>query len=160
MTSTSTVTLDGVTLEQTSSAGHQPPRRGFTLIEVLVVIVVIAVLATVVAPNLFQHVGMARETAARSQMEILGVALDSYRLHVGRYPTTQEGLGALWERPAGAPATWRGPYLRKQVPLDPWGNAYIYSSPSARDAAGYSLLTHGADGRQGGSGEAADIVAP
>lgn len=131
--------------------------RGFTLIEILVVIVVIAILATLVAPNVFQHVGAARETTARAQMEILGAALDAYRLHVGRYPTTQEGLAALWERPAGAPATWRGPYLRRAVPLDPWGQPYEYRSPPEAGQGGYELRSLGADGRRGGEGDGTDV---
>ena len=133
-------------------------RRGFTLIEILVVVVVIAILATLVAPNVFRHVGTARETTARSQIEMLGAALDAYRLHVGRYPSTQEGLGALWVRPASAPATWRGPYLRKQVPLDPWGSGYVYASPGDVNREGYDRLSLGADGRRGGEGEDADIT--
>jgi len=123
------------------------------------VIVIIAVLGTIVAPNVFQHIGTARETTARSQMELLGIALDAHRLHVGRYPTTQEGLGALWDRPSSAPSTWRGPYLRKPVPLDPWGHPYIYESPGTLNPLGYDLLSMGADAKRGGSGEAADIVA-
>jgi len=133
-------------------------RNGFTLIEILVVIVVIAILATLVAPNVFQHVGTARETTARAQIEMLGAALDAYRLHVGRYPTTQEGLEALWTRPAGAPTTWHGPYLRKRVPLDPWGNAYEYASPGELDREGYALRSLGADGRRGGDAGGEDIT--
>lgn len=132
--------------------------RGFTLIEILVVVVIIAILATLVAPNVFQHVGSARETTARSQVEMLGVALDAYRLHVGRYPTSQEGLTALWERPAGAASTWRGPYLRKAVPLDPWGNAYAFLSPGTENRDGYDLVSFGSDGERGGTGAAADIT--
>ncbi len=134
------------------------PRSGFTLIEILVVIVVIAILATLVAPNVLQHVGTARETTARSQIEMFGAALDAYRLHTGRYPTTSEGLRALWERPPGAPASWRGPYLRRAVPLDPWGNAYEYVSPGEVNREGYDLRALGADGRRGGEGEDADIT--
>lgn len=131
---------------------------GFTLIEILVVVVVIAILATLVAPNVFQHVGTARETTARSQIEMFGAALDAYRLHTGRYPSTQEGLAALWTRPASAPATWRGPYLRKTLPLDPWGNAYEYVCPGEVNRDGYDLRSLGADGRRGGEGEDADIT--
>lgn len=131
--------------------------RGFTLIEILVVVVVIAILASLVAPNVFQHVGTARETTARSQIEMFGAALDAYRLHVGRYPSTAEGLDALWTRPASAPTSWRGPYLRKAVPLDPWNNAYAYSSPGEVNREGYDLSSLGADGRRGGTGENADL---
>jgi general secretion pathway protein G len=138
--------------------GRSPRKRlAFTLIEVLVVVVVIAILATLVAPNVFQHVGTARETTARSQIEMLGAALDAYRLHTGHYPTTQQGLDALWSKPAGAASTWRGPYLRKAVPLDPWGSAYVYVSPGEVNRDGYDLLSLGADRRAGGENENADI---
>lgn len=138
--------------------GRPQALLGFTLIEILVVVVVIAILATLVAPNVFQHVGTARETTARSQVEMFGAALDAYRLHTGRYPSTQEGLAALWTRPASAPATWRGPYLRKTLPLDPWGNAYEYVCPGEVNRDGYDLRSLGADGRPGGEGENADIT--
>ena len=134
-------------------------RRAFTLIEILVVIVVIAILATLVAPNVFQHVGSAKETTAKSQIEMIGAGLDSYRLHNGSYPTTEQGLAALWEAPSiDPPATWRGPYLRKQVPLDPWGRPYVYISPGEVNPNGYDLISLGADGKQGGEGENADIT--
>src|SRR5215468_3092651 len=92
-------------------------RSGFTLIEILVVIVVIAILATLVAPNIFRHVGAAKDATAKSQIEMLGAALDAFRLDNGRYPTTDEGLAALWEQPSsGRVPNWKGPYLRKPVP--------------------------------------------
>jgi general secretion pathway protein G len=134
-------------------------RRGFTLIEILVVIVVIAILAALVAPNVFQHVFTARDAAARTQIEQLGSALDAYRLDNGRYPTTQQGLAALWEAPTVEPApNWRQPYLRRPVPVDPWGNPYVYVSPGEANPTGYDLLSYGADGQPGGEGEAADIT--
>src|SRR5215510_1077046 len=104
-------------------ARKQTKRRGFTLIEILVVIVVIAILATLVAPNVFQHVGTAKTTTAKSQIEMMSSALDAYRLDTGSYPTTAQGLQALQEMPTIDPPTnWRGPYLRKAVPMDPWGH--------------------------------------
>ena len=134
-------------------------RAGFTLIEILVVIVVIAVMAGLVAPNVFKHVGEAKNVTARSQIEMLGAALDAYRLDNGRYPVTAQGLAALWQAPAlDRVATWRGPYLRKDVPLDPWGRPYIYKSPGDQNPAGYDLLSYGADGQPGGEGEASDVV--
>lgn len=137
-----------------------PSRAGFTLIEILVVIAVISLLAALVAPNVFRHLGTAKDTAARSQIEMLGAALDAYRLDTGQYPTTAQGLGALWEEPAvePRPTSWRGPYLRKAAPLDPWNNPYVYGSPGVVNAAGYDLVSYGADGRQGGDGENVDIV--
>ena len=134
-------------------------RRAFTLIEILVVIVVIAILATLVAPNVFQHVFAAKDATAKSQIEMIGAGLDSYRLHNGAYPSTEQGLAALWEAPSiDPPATWRGPYLRKQVPLDPWGNPYVYISPGEVNPNGYDLISLGADGKIGGEGENADIT--
>ena len=134
--------------------------RGFTLIELLVVIVVLGLLATLVAPNVFRHVGGAREATARAQIEMLGAALDAYRLDTGRYPSTRQGLDALWIEPTvdPRPIGWRGPYLRKAVPLDPWGRAYVYRSPGQESRAGFELLSYGADGREGGSGEDADLT--
>ena len=137
-----------------------PRRRGFTLIEILVVLVVLAVLATLVAPNVFRHVGAARETTAKTQIEMLGAALDAYRLDNGRYPSTEQGLAALWQAPTVEPraANWRGPYLRKAVPADPWGAPYVYRAPGVQSGSGYDLLSYGADGKPGGPGEAADIT--
>jgi general secretion pathway protein G len=133
---------------------------GFTLIEILVVIVVIAILATLVAPNVFRHVGSARDATARSQIEMLGAALDGYRLDTGRYPTTEQGLAALWQTPTSdpRPANWRGPYLRKTVPLDPWQRPYVYRAPGTESGTGFDLQSLGADGQAGGEGENADIV--
>lgn len=134
-------------------------RAAFTLIEVLVVIVVIAILATLVAPNLFRNVGEARMVTARTQVETFGTALDAYRLDNGSYPSTAQGLGALWQRPAvDPPGNWRSPYLRKAVPKDPWGSDYVYISPGRVNPQSYDLLSYGADGRSGGAGENADIL--
>jgi general secretion pathway protein G len=134
-------------------------RSGFTLIEILVVIVVIAILATLVAPNVFQHVGAAKQATAKSQIEMLGAALDAYRLDNGRYPTTQQGLDALWLIPTlDAPTNWHGPYLRKPVPPDPWGHPYVYMAPGQVNLQTYDLISYGADGKPGGEGEDADIV--
>ncbi|HYW30220.1 MAG TPA: type II secretion system major pseudopilin GspG [Gemmatimonas sp.] len=134
-------------------------RDGFTLIEVLVVIVVIAILATLVAPNIFRNVGDARTATARTQIESFGAALDSYRLDNGEYPSSDQGLDALWLRPAvNPPANWKQPYLRKAVPRDPWGRAYLYVSPGRVNPQSYDLQSLGADGKPGGEGENADIV--
>jgi len=145
-----------------STHGRRPakPRAGFTLIEILVVIAVLAMLAALVAPNVFQHVGTAKDATARSQIELLGAGLDAYRLDNGRYPTTNQGLEALQVQPTTQPmpSNWRGPYLRKAVPRDPWGNPYIYLSPGEFNPRGYDLLSLGADGELGGEGEDADVV--
>ena len=143
-----------------NSGSNMSSRRGFTLIEVLVVIAVIAMLAALVAPNVFQHVGTAKDATARSQIELLGAALDAYRLDNGRYPTSDQGLDALQVAPTlqPLPSNWRGPYLRKDVPLDPWGTPFIYMSPGEVNLRGYDLLSLGADGEPGGEGEDADVV--
>jgi general secretion pathway protein G len=141
------------------SARSRSRRPGFTLIEVMVVIVVIAVLATLVAPNVFRHVGSAKDATARSQIEMFGAALDAYRLDVGHYPTTAEGLDALWTQPADLTTNqWRGPYIKKAVPLDPWQHAYVYRSPGTESRTGYDLLSLGADGKPGGEGDDADLT--
>lgn len=135
------------------------PSAGFTLVEVLVVIIVIALLASLVAPNVFRHLGTAKDATARSQIQMLGAALDAYRLDNGRYPSTEQGLEALSLAPALElrSRNWRGPYLRGVVPVDPWGNAYVYRSPSAGTRLGFDLLSLGADGQEGGDGDDADI---
>ena len=135
-------------------------RSGFTLIEVLVVIAVISVLAAVVAPNVFQHVSTARDSAARAQIEMLGAALDAYRLDNGRYPSTEQGLESLRREPLldPRPGRWRGPYLRREVPVDPWGNPYVYASPGTANPWAFDLLSLGADGQPGGENEDADIL--
>ncbi len=134
--------------------------RGFTLIEILVVIVIISVLAGLVGPMIFRHVGDANQSAARAQIELLGMALDAYRMDNGEYPTTEHGLAALWSEPTvpPMPRRWRGPYTRKQIPLDPWGRAYVYRAPGDSVPSAYDLFTSGRDGTPGGEGENADVT--
>ncbi|MBK8060308.1 MAG: type II secretion system major pseudopilin GspG [Gemmatimonadetes bacterium] len=136
------------------------PSRGFTLLELLVVIIVLGLLAGLVAPQIFGRVGEAKITTARTQMSLVGTALDSYRLDNGAYPTTEQGLQALRDKPTREPiaTNWRGPYLRKEVPLDPWGRAYVYRAPGSRNPNGYDLSTLGRDGTEGGTGEDADQI--
>jgi general secretion pathway protein G len=136
-------------------------RQGFTLIEILVVITVIAILASLVTPMVFRNVGDAKATAAKAQIELLGLALDTYRLHNDSYPSTAQGLAALTAQPAGEPAArdWRGPYLKSAVPDDPWGRPYHYQSPGASNSDGYDLVSYGRDGQPGGAGEDADVSA-
>lgn len=134
-------------------------KAGFTLIEMLVVIVVIAILAGLVGPMVFQNVGDAKVSAAKAQLELFGLALDQYRLDNDYYPSTAQGLEALRTQPTGDPEArnWRGPYLKKPVPLDPWGRPYLYKSPGDSSKTGYDLLTLGRDGKPGGTGEDGDI---
>lgn len=134
--------------------------RGFTLIEMLVVITVIAILASLVTPMVFRNVGDAKVSAGRAQVEVLGLALDAYRLDTDYYPSTAQGLEALRRQPAGAPAArnWRGPYLKKAVPLDPYGRPYVYRSPGVSNPETYDLMSLGRDGAPGGTGEDADIT--
>ena len=136
------------------------PTSGFTLLEVLVVITVIAILAAVVSPQVFRNVGDAKATAARAQIETLTLALDAYRLDNDQYPSSEQGLDALVRKPEGEPEArnWRGPYLRRGVPSDPWGRAYIYASPGEHDSTGFDLASWGRDGAQNGSAEDADIT--
>jgi general secretion pathway protein G len=133
---------------------------GFTLIEMIVVIVVIAILASLVGPMVFGNVADAKIQGARAQIEMFGLALDAYRLDNDRYPTGEQGLGALRVAPTAEPTPrrWRGPYLRKEVPLDPWGRPYVYVEPGRANPAGYDLYSLGRDGRPGGDGEDADAT--
>lgn len=123
--------------------------RGFTLIEILVVMAIIGMLAVMVAPNLFRQQAGAMRDAALSQISSLETALDSYRLDMNRYP---DSLAELMENESGS-ASWNGPYLRREVPMDPWGNEYEYQS----DGRSFTLLSYGADGARGGEGDDADI---
>ena len=129
--------------------------KGFTLLELLVVVVIIGLLAGFVAPRYFSQVGKSEVNVAKAQIDALEKALDQYRLDVGRYPSNELGLKALVDKPTSEPK-WNGPYLKKQVPLDPWGKAYIYKMPGEK--GDFDLLSFGRDGAAGGSGEDADIT--
>ena len=133
-------------------------RSGFTLIELLVVIAIIATLASIVAPQIFGNVGDARRNTAKSQLQILALAIDSYRLDTDAFPTTQQGLDPLRTPPQqmDSISVWRGPYLRQTIPLDPWGRQYVYVSPGVANPTSFDLYTLGKDGRVGGTGEDAD----
>jgi len=128
---------------------------GFTLLELLVVVAIIGLLAGYVGPKYFGQIGKAEVKAARAQIDGLEKALDAYRLDVGRYPTTEQGLNALVVQPGGV-AKWQGPYLKKALPPDPWGKPYVYKSPGAHGE--FDLSSYGRDGAPGGSGEDADIT--
>jgi len=129
--------------------------QGFTLIELLIVMVILGLLAALVGPRMFGHTGKARQKAAKSQISLFETAIDTYKLETGKFPTTEQGLQALRVKPDGV-AKWDGPYLPKNVPLDPWGNIYAYKYPS--EHGDYEIVSLGADGTPGGEGEDVDIV--
>lgn len=138
---------------QAKAPTHQV-NAGFTLLELLVVIVIIGLLAAYVGPKYFSQLGKSEVTVAKAQIEAFEKALDAFRLDVGRYPTTEEGLASLLANPAAA-AKWNGPYLKKDVPQDPWGNPYVYRSPGSKGE--FEILSYGKDGQAGGTAENADI---
>jgi len=128
---------------------------GFTLIELIVVVAIIGLLAGLVVPQFIKQEEKATSKATKAQIELLGTALDTFRLDVGRYPTTQEGLQALNQRPGGLDR-WEGPYLKKELPSDPWGKPYIYKSPGEHGS--YDIVSYGADGAPGGEANNRDIT--
>lgn len=131
------------------------PAHGFTLLELLVVMVIIGLLASYVAPRFFDQIGKSEVKAARAQLDAFDKALATYRLDTGHFPSGDQGLKALVERPASEPK-WSGPYLAKALPPDPWGRAYLYRMPGEQ-GRDYDLLSLGKDGQRGGHGENADI---
>ena len=142
-----------IAIASTTAQSHN--HKGFTLLELLVVMVIIGLLAGYVGPRYFAQVGKSQSKVAAAQIDAFGKALDQYRLDTGRYPTSEQGLNALNTQPAGE-SKWQGPYLKKAVPQDPWGNAYIYKIPGEHGE--YDLLSYGRDARAGGSGDDADIT--
>ena len=135
-------------------------RAGFTLIELLVVIAIIGTLAAIVGPAVFRNVGDSKTSAARSQIELYSLALNSYRLDNDVFPTSEQGLDALGKMPTtgDAPRNWRGPYVSKVITPDPWGRPYIYVGPGKSNPQSFDLYTLGRDGRVGGTGEDVDIT--
>ena len=128
--------------------------KGFTLIELLIVMIILSLLAALVAPKMFGKIGTAKQKAAKTQIALFGGALDQFRLDAGRYPKTEEGLEGLRKNPGLD--SWDGPYLPKEIPVDPWGKAYLYRCPG--DHGDYDLVSLGADGQEGGEGENADVL--
>jgi general secretion pathway protein G len=129
-------------------------QRGFTLIELLVVLAILAMLAALVVPRVFKNLDKAKVDTAKAQISAFESALGAYRLDVGSYPTTDQGLQALRTKPAGV-ENWDGPYLPKEIPLDPWKHPYAYACPSQH--GDYEIISYGADGREGGEGVDRDI---
>ena len=147
-----------------SRLGETRPRAsgedGFTLIELLIVIAILGLLVGFVAPAVFRQLGGAKHNVAEQSIQKIGGILDLYRLDVGGYPTTDQGLNALVAKPGGV-SGWNGPYVDKAAGLnDPWNRPYLYRSPSQRPGHAYDLMSLGADGKQGGEGEDADIINP
>lgn len=129
--------------------------NGFTLVELLVVLVILGLLAALVVPRLFKNVDKAKVSTTKAQIAAFETALGAYRLDVGSFPSTEQGLQALVHAPPGV-ENWDGPYLPKEIPLDGWGHPYVYHSPS--DHGEYEIISYGADGVEGGEGFNADIV--
>jgi general secretion pathway protein G len=139
-----------------TAAASKRKQRGFTLLELLVVVAIIGLLAAYVGPKYFSQLGKSEQALAKAQIESFHRALASYRLDVGAFPSTQDGLAALLQKPAAA-VKWNGPYLSKALPLDPWDKPYVYRAPGAK--GDYELLSYGKDGLPGGSGDASDVSA-
>jgi general secretion pathway protein G len=137
-------------------SGDRNAEAGFTLIELLVVLAILGLIAAIATPQVLKHLGKAKTDTARVEIRTIGSALELFALDIGRFPTSQEGLSALVERPAGL-NRWNGPYLRaKTAPIDAWGRPYIYRSPG--EHGDYDLYTLGADGAPGGEGDNQDVV--
>jgi general secretion pathway protein G len=145
----------GATRDSRLETRNSSASAGFTLIELIVVVVIIGLLAGLVLPQFIRQEEKAKIKTAKAQIELFGTALDTFRLDVGRYPSTEEGLRALSQKP-GALERWDGPYLKKDLPEDPWGKAYVYRSPGEHGP--YDILSYGADGVQGGEGDNRDVT--
>lgn len=130
---------------------------GFTLLEILAVVVIIGILAAFVAPNVFNRIAGAQRTAAKAQMKTIALALDLYRADTGAYPAAEQGLAALRQNPGYGAEGWNGPYLDEDLPKDPWGRDYQYVCPGVHNPDKYDLFSYGRDGRPGGEGEDADV---
>ena len=139
-----------------SDCENRRAERGFTLIELIVVLVILSLLAAVVAPNIFKHMSSSKSKIAAIQIAEFEGALQMFAFDVGRYPTTEEGLQALVSNPANL-ETWHGPYLKKVLPMDPWARPYIYKFPGTHGTE-FDLFSYGPDGVEGGDGDNADIT--
>lgn len=140
-------------MELNLQSGKRP--GGFTLMELLIVLVILGLLAALVGPTLYNRIKPAKQATAKAQIENFMTALDNYFIDVNRYPNSVEGLHALRNKPSGADS-WNGPYLKKQVPMDPWKNDFQYRSPGRNGP--YEIISFGADGLEGGEGENQDVT--
>jgi general secretion pathway protein G len=145
-------------IRRSSMKKHFHRSLGFTLLELLVVVAIIGLLAAYVGPKYFTQIGRSEQAVAKSQLEAFSRALGAYRIDVGSYPTTEEGLAVLTNKPSDTAkaSKWNGPYLEKSAPLDPWGKPYIYRSPGSK--SDFELISYGKDGQPGGAGDALDIT--
>ena len=144
-------------MQQSVTALRTRRMAGFTLLELLIALLIVGLLVGVVAQNLFGNVSKAERTAAKQQIDAFSKALEAYRLDMGTFPTTEQGLAALTKAPAGAAPRWKGPYLKKEAPPDPWGNPYVYKVPGANGQP-FDIRSLGRDCRPGGKDEDEDIT--
>lgn len=140
------------------SAQTKRRQRGFTLIELMVVLIILALLATVIVPNVVGKSDDAKVTKAKADIASAEALLDQYYLDVGQYPSTEEGLPALFSKPESAEGKWKGPYSKKPIPPDPWGNPYHYECPGTHSSMPYEMWSNGRDNQEGGEDFDADIV--
>ncbi|MBI5093049.1 MAG: type II secretion system major pseudopilin GspG [Candidatus Hydrogenedentes bacterium] len=133
-------------------------KEGFTLIELMVVLAILALLAAAILPNVVGKSDTAKQGVAKTDIAMIESLLDQFYLDMGRYPTTEEGLNALFTAPEGDSAKWKGPYSKKKIPADPWGIPYVYDCPGTHSSAPYEVCSYGRDKQEGGEGVDADIV--
>jgi len=148
--------MRNATKEENGRKAKRKRARGFTLIELIVVILILGLLAGLVVPRLFKHVSQAKLSTAKAQISAFQTALGAYKLDTGNFPTSEQGLQALRTAPTGL-KNWNGPYLPKEIPMDPWGNPYFYKYPGDHGDEP-DMISYGADGRPGGEGENADVL--
>ena len=132
--------------------------QAFTLIELMVVLVILGILAVAIVPNVVGKSDQAKRTKAQADIAVIESFLDQFHLDMNRYPTTEEGLRVLYHPPEDEPDKWRGPYSKKPIPKDPWGNRYVYECPGSRTSLPYELMSLGRDGNEGGEAHDADIT--